>query len=182
MPALTFASFFFRDRNPPSTPPPLHSLVRYGAVGSAAIAPGLAVDVKYGRRWFKAVVERGRGRGCFDVRFATGEREAGVPSARIRPPARAVPAALPVSGLPHGWPFVAVPLLHGATPVGALGADSFERVPRSHDREEQPEVRGGGSATDPPFFSARIAPLFMPPPPWSPIIRAPPLSPSVSHG
>jgi len=58
-----------------------------------------------------------------------------VPALRLRPPLRATPTVQAFGA--HGWPFLAVPLLHGAQfpnmmPVGILGVDGFELVARSH--------------------------------------------------
>ena len=63
-------------------------------------------------RWYPATVTRDRGRGCFDVKFDTGEKEAGVPLARLRSHTRVIPQVHSFEGLdPNGWPFVCAPLL-----------------------------------------------------------------------
>jgi hypothetical protein len=109
-------------------------------MGDIKLVQGLAVDVRYGKRWFGAKITRPRGRDFYDVRFDTGEREAGVPADRIRAKRPVIPRVHTFEGIaPNGWPFVCVPLLNGKLPVGICGIDNFEKVPKSHHLEKHPE-------------------------------------------
>ena len=109
-------------------------------------AVDVRVDVQYGRRWYPATIVRDRGRGCFDVHYDTGEKEAGVPLSRLRSHTKVIPVVHTFDGIePNGWPFVCVPLLvgkDGEAVVGVLAIDTFDEMPKSHELIRSIEYTG----------------------------------------
>jgi Ca2+-dependent lipid-binding protein len=129
----------------------------------ARMQAGDRVLIRYGRTNFPGKVLKWATRETYDVLYDSGEKEAGVPSARLTwvPPVKPLPYKFATSGK-LGWPFVCVPVRHGSiglgekqsrevckprhsvkcVPVlcaGVIGVDGFENMEKGREDEKHPE-------------------------------------------
>ena len=104
-------------------------------------SPGDRVLIRYGKVDYPGQILKWRGWDTYDVRYDSGEKEAGFPRSRLTwiPPLQKSPKKFDSSG-DMGWPLIVVPIRHGATSLGVICVDGCDREPRGRLDEDVPEA------------------------------------------